>query len=202
MSDRPVLLDYVASPGHKVFDGPHLYDMNVIGIRTAPVDGAYPVTDRFDDRLALVYRDENGWVCRTWKVTTDPGRWWMQHGRTDGTAVLAFGQYRSSHRIGMHRGSYEALCQTGGGKVRVHRDADKDEEFDLDPDSVDEGRFGINIHRASAHRETETVGRYSAGCTVFADPDDFAAFLSICKKQVEVNGWETFTYTLVAEPMM
>jgi len=60
-----------------------------------------------------------------------------------------------------------------------------------------EGYFGINIHRASGSRKIDKVERYSAGCTVFQDPYDFDQFIDLCQDQRRVNGWDTFTYTIL-----
>ena len=94
----------------------------------------------------------------------------------------------------MHGGKYEALCQRNG-KVSVWRDNNKDQI--LDREGNHHQGYGINIHRASAYSTTQNVERYSAGCTVIANPEDFDVFLNLCKKQVSVNGWEKFTYTLL-----
>jgi len=198
MSTRPVLLDYVAALGHAVFES-GLLNVNIIGIRTENIQA-----NSFDDRMCLVYKDELGWVTRTWACTTDPGTYWLEHPmKVAGTAILVPGQYRGAYKIGLHRGSYTAMVQRGpGDKVKVFRDANKDEILDMDPDEVTEGRYGINIHRASTRDGgSRDVDRWSAGCQVFADPDDFDTFMGICKKSAEMWG-EAFTYTLVKEPEM
>ena len=82
--------------------------------------------------------------------------------------------------------------------MRVFRDPDRDDEHDFDV-STQEGLFGINIHRANKSRRSAQVDRWSAGCQVFADPKDFAEFLKLCRKQVSVNGWDSFSYTLIEE---
>lgn len=63
-----------------------------------------------------------------------------------GTAILAPGQYQSSHKIGLHRGKYKALVQHR--PVTVYRDNNKDSKYDLEPTKKDTGIFGINIHKA------------------------------------------------------
>ena len=191
----PPILRRMKSLGYSIFIHGE-YNLNLFGIRSQ-----YNMANRFDDLLGAAYIAGDQWHVEYWPATTDPGTYWLNNpGRVSGTAILVEGQYRGAYRIGQHRGQYTALKQAA--PMKVYRDSNRDNVLDMSPETQSEGIFGINIHRASAHRETETVGRYSAGCTVFADPDDFAAFLSICKRQVEVNGWETFTYTLVPEPMM
>jgi len=190
---RPLLLDYAAALGHAVFeDG--LYNLNIIGIRSETHE-----PNKFDDRICVVYKDDRGWVTRTWEATTDPGQYWLDHPmKPTGTAILVPGQYRGAYKISKHRGKYDALCQRGA-RVKIYRDNNKDEVLDHDPESVTEGYYGINIHKAG-EASTE-VNRWSAGCQVFANEADFDEFMSLAKKSKAIWG-ETFTYTLVDEPDM
>ena len=55
----------------------------------------------------------------------------------------------------------------------------------------------MNIHRASAHRPSQTVGKWSAGCQVIQDPGHFDFLLYLCEKG-QRHG-DTFTYTLLRE---
>ena len=112
-----------------------------------------------------------------------------------GTAVLCSPQQvRGGWQIGKHRGKYDALCQRQ--PVRVWRDSDRDEVAEQSQ-VIDEGIFGINIHRSNPSRESVFVDKYSAGCQVFASPHEFDHFMLLCKKQIEMRGWPTFTYTLI-----
>ena len=188
---RPVsgeeLLQYVAGLGYAVFES-GLYNLNIIGVRT-PDDNA----NTFNDRLYVVYRDEWGWLTRSWDITTDPGMYWRENpGNVDGTAILVPGQYRGAYKLGKHRGKYPALVQTGAA-VRVWRDNNRDQI--LDQGKAHDGYFGINIHRASK-RGSETVDKWSAGCQVFGDPDDYECFMDIVERATEIWG-PRFTYTLV-----
>ena len=195
---RPVLLDYVAVLGHSVFEN-GLYNLNIIGIRT-PDDDA----NKFNDRICLVYKDEQGWVTRTWPCTTDPGTYWREHPmNVNGTAIMAPGQYRGSHKLGRHRGQYPALVQSGG-RVSYYRDVNKDDILDMEPETEQSGYIGLNIHKSSSRESgSENVDRWSAGCQVFAKPgsDGFEAFMALCNKSAETYGGQ-FTYTLVEAPVM
>ena len=115
-----------------------------------------------------------------------------------GTAILVPGQYRGAYRLDKHQGRYEALCQREG-KVKVFRDSNKDKILDMDPDTIEEGFFGINIHRANARRESPEVQKWSAGCQVIADPSDYAELILLAHTQVDKRGFKTFTYTLIEE---
>ena len=187
---RPILLDHVDALGHAVFEEGE-YNLNIIGIRSATHDA-----NQFDDRLCVVFRDEQGWVTRTWKCTTDPGSFWLDNPmKVAGAAILVPGQYRGSHQIGKHRGKYDALVQRK--PVRVYRDANKDEILDMDPSTEEEGLFGINIHKAGT--DSTQVNKWSAGCQVFSHSADFDEFMSICYAAKSKWG-NSFTYTLIDAP--
>ena len=143
------------------------------------------------------YKDENGdWIQKSWPCTTEPGKYWLENPtNVNGTAVLVPGQYRSVWKIDLHQGKYEALCQRNG-TVKVYRDDNKDDIIDCDPDSISEGYFGINIHKAGAH--STQIDRWSAGCQVFANESDFDEFMVICRKAREKWG-NAFSYTLILE---
>ena len=188
----PLLLRYVESKGHAVFTR-GLYNLNIVGIRT-PDDSA----NTFNDMLAVAYKDERGWVVRSWAWTTDPGLYWRENPmRVQGTAILCPGQYRGAYKLGRHRGQYEALVQTGG-RVTVWRDANRDTTLNMDPATAEDGYYGINIHRASTRGSTQ-VDRWSAGCQVAGDPTDFESFMGLCRRSAALYG-PRFTYTLVEGP--
>lgn len=199
----PPLLEYVKSLGHAVFTN-GLYNLNIIGIRKR--DGT---PDAFDDMMAVVYKDEEGWVQRMWPITTDPGLYYLMNEDKQlnpaGTAILKAGQYRGAYKIGPHgRTKYEALVQYGG-KVTVWRDNDHDAELDYGVDPAT-GWFGINIHASSmspyqGDSTTSKVGPWSGGCQVFQNESDFREFMELCKAQIKEHPtWTKFTYTLVYEP--
>jgi hypothetical protein len=189
---RPILLDYVASLGHTVFESGQ-YNLNIIGIRSKDHK-----PNSFDDRMCVVFRDEQGWVTRTWECTTEPGKYWLENPtNVSGTAILVPGQYRSVYKIGKHRGKYDALTQQGGA-VKVYRDDNKDDIIDAEVSTEEEGYFGINIHKAGAN--STQVDKWSAGCQVFSHSADFDEFMSICYAAKSKWG-NSFTYTLIDEPV-
>jgi restriction endonuclease len=112
-----------------------------------------------------------------------------------GTAILVPGQYRGAYEIGLHRGKYQALCQRK--PLKVYRDDNKNEIYDYDQSKLDEGLFGINIHKAGAF--SKRVDTWSAGCQVFASDTEFKSFMNYCNKQIENGHGKTFTYTLLKE---
>ena len=166
------------------------FDVNIIGIRNS--DTGQKVTNAFDDLLTLSYKDETGvWKYHEWPATTDPGKKGvMEYHNAKGVARLVEGQYRGSHTIGLHQGKYEALRQQKN--VKVYRDANRDLSYD--ENKMDEGLFGINIHKAGA--DSTYVENWSEGCQVFKRSADFEEFMKICRKAREKHG-NSFTYTLI-----
>ena len=160
------------------------YNLNIVGIRNSST-GAN-VTNRFDDKITLSYKtgevkDDNGniitpgvWKFHCYDCTTDPGTHWVENiMRKAGVAILKPGQYRGSHIIRKHQGRYDALGQDR--PVKVYRDNNRDGQYNLYEESVQEGLFGINIHRATkyAGKKSTQVDRWSAGCQLIAANDDF-----------------------------
>jgi preprotein translocase subunit SecA len=93
-------------------------------------------------------------------------------------------------------GKYKALVQVK--PVKVYRDNNKDDVYDMIPQQIDEGCFGINIHRSNPYTKSKLVNDWSAGCQVFADPDAFRCFMKLCEEQKKRFG-NNFTYTLLDE---
>ena len=106
------------------------------------------------------------------------------------------GQYRGSHKIGLHQGKYEALRQQK--PLKVYRDGNQDDCYDFIEENVHEGIYGINIHRATARTGGKSiqVDKWSAGCQVIAANDDFKLFMEVCRNARDVWG-NSFTYTLI-----
>ena len=170
------------------------HNVNVIGVRSNQIKA-----NEFDDCLFLIYRnDDKDWVVHSYQITTDIGiRYLKTPINEDGAAILVPGQYRGVYSVARHRGKYEALCQKNG-KVKVWRDDDRDKILDMDDSTIQEGYYGINIHRAAATGEMEYVNGYSAGCQVFKDSIHFHQFLSVCNRAADLFG-NSFTYTLIEE---
>ena len=170
------------------------YDVNIVGIRNSDTEGR--VTNHYDDNMTISYKVNGEWKYYCWPCTTDPGKYWIDHPcNSDGCAILVPDQYRSVYKIDLHNGKYQALCQRNG-KVKVYRDNNEDDIYDYDADTIQSGYFGINIHRSSAYSTTTYIDKYSAGCQVFANPDNFDDFMEICRKAEDIWG-NSFTYTLI-----
>ena len=185
----------VKAKGYKWFTSDN-YDVNIVGVRNADTNGE--VTNKFDDHVTISYKDENGeWNFHCFDATTDPGKHWVENiMRKEGVAILKEGQYRGSHKIGLHQGKYEALRQQK--PVTVYRDNNKDGSYDMNEENTQTGLFGINIHRATKWegKKSTQIDKWSAGCQVIAANDDFRLFMEICRKARDVWG-NSFTYTLI-----
>lgn len=189
--------------GYRMFDGVDPQgnrrdlDLNIFGVRSSSKR-----PDSFDDWIGVFWFDtgKGDWQYHVWPATTDPGLYWLKQPEVvAGTAVLVEGQYRSSHRIGLHKGSYVALVQNM--PVRVYRDGNLDDIIDEVPELIQVGNFGINIHRASKFSTSTTVGMWSAGCQVLADPGDFALLMDICQEAAKI--WmPVFSYSLFSEAQL
>lgn len=165
------------------------FDVNIVGIRNSST--GQKVTNAFDDTLTISYKENGVWKFHSWSATTDPGKKGvLEYHNAAGVARLVEGQYRGSHGIGLHQGKYEALKQAKN--VKVYRDADKDMEYD--ENKIQEGIFGINIHKAGV--DSTYVENWSEGCQVFKRAADFEEFMSIVRKS-KAAGNAKFTYTLI-----
>lgn len=183
------LLNILRLKTYKVYTRP--YELNIVGLRSPSTN-----SNRFDDELHVFYKNEGGkWVHRVYRATTDPGTYWLNNPmQQQGTAILAPGQYENAYEIGMHRGQYTALVQRK--PVKIIRDYDRNAVLDFFNGTEHTGLFGINIHRASLNGTTKTVDRYSAGCQVFANIEEYNEFIKLCKRHSSLYG-NKFSYSLV-----
>jgi hypothetical protein len=177
------------SKGFELYTKPN--QLNIVGIRSPST-----VPNRFDDEIHVFYKvTPLKWHYHVYKVTTDPGTFWLRNPmQAQGTAILAQGQYKGAYRIGMHQGKYKALVQAK--PITVIRDYDRDAKLDFKNGTKSKGMFGINIHRASLTGITKQVDKYSAGCQVFSNINEFKEFLSLCEQHMGLYG-NSFTYTLL-----
>jgi len=180
----------LASKNYKWFDGGD-YDVNIVGVRNS--DTGKFVTNAFDDVITCSFQIGDEWIYKEWPMTADSGKAAvLKYTNSSGVARLVEGQYRGSHMIGLHRGKYTALRQKK--PMKVYRDKNKDLVYD--EDVIQQGIFGINIHRSNAKTESTLVDNWSHGCQVFKKADDFEDFMAICEAAAKIWG-NSFTYTLI-----
>ena len=90
--------------GYKFFTNGK-YNLNLLGVRKDT-----SVSNKFDDYLVAIYKSEDDeWKCLVWEATTDPGKHWLENPLNPaGTAILIPNQYRSTWKVGYHRGKYRS----------------------------------------------------------------------------------------------
>jgi hypothetical protein len=183
----------VESKGYKWFEGGD-YNLNIVGVRNSDTNGV--VTNKFDDMITLTYEVGGVLKYHEFDATTDPGAHWEKNLLSkDGVAILVPNQYRGSHTIGMHQGKYEALKQQK--PVKVYRDKNMDGKYDMLEENIQEGIFGINIHKAGSRIEGSTqIDKWSAGCQVLSKESDFNKLMELAHKAAALYG-KSFTYTLI-----
>lgn len=188
---REQVQNAVKAKGYVWFDDANNkgFDLNIVGVRNSAT--GQKVTNVFDDHITVSYKENGVEKFHIWPATTDPGKKGvMEYHNAAGVARLVEGQYRGSHTLGLHQGKYEALKQQK--PVKVYRDANRDMVFE--ENKIQEGIFGINIHKAGA--DSTYVENWSEGCQVFKKAADFEAFMAICRKAAAIHG-KSFTYTLI-----
>ena len=196
---KPSVLEQIEKLGFAVFEGGP-YDLNLFGIRAKN-----RTANEFDDLIGCAYLDGRTWRVQYWPATTDPGtlNGELATKNPKGAAILAPGQYRGAYKIGPHGSTKYAALTQRGAEVTVYRDATGDGVLNLDPDTLETGWFGINIHASSMRpyadeKVTTRVANWSEGCQVHATSAGFRAMMDLCHKQIEYHPtWDSFTYTLL-----
>lgn len=166
-------------------DKPH--NLNLIGLRSPSTQA-----NHFDDLLFVLWGTPEQPFIHGFPVTTDPGTYWLQNGRTEGTAIVVPGRYPGLWKVGRHKNQYRALVQNA--PVQVYRDSNKDTVLNKDA-PVQSGRFGINLHRAGP--DSAQVDKWSAGCQVMKRSSDFALLMGIVDAQIADGYGDRFTYSLI-----
>lgn len=164
--------------------------INIIGVRNKATS---KLTNKFDDKLYVAYKESGVWKLKEYVITTDAGSYYVKKKliNVKGVAILKEGQYLNTYSVRLHQNKYLALCQTYKNVV-VYRDKDKDDEYDFV--SEESGMFGINIHKAG--KNSSSVENWSAGCQVFQREADFNDFMSIVQNYKKLKN-NVYTYTLI-----
>jgi len=174
--------------GHTLFeDDSKPYNLNYGAIRD--------MGGQWNDLFYIIWKYKGKWNLIQWMGTTDPGAYYLKNPlNAKGTAILPEGQHRGLFKRGLHKGQYPALVQAR--EVMVYRDADQDETPEVNDRQVkDLGYHGLNSHRAHTEAEVRVIGKYSAGCQVTLNPDEYDIAFLLWEKGFEYWG-ETLTYTL------
>ena len=165
--------------------------LNIIGIRSNP-----GIVNSFDDIIMISYTNTDGTeIFLEYPMTTDPGRYYLENPiNVDGTGILKEGQYINIYQYSLHHNEYMALCQRLG-PVIVYRDPDRTDTENFGG-KTESGMFGINIHHAGIG--STSVNKWSAGCQVFENINDFNVLMKLVQLSISKYG-NKFTYTLINE---
>lgn len=195
------LADGIRAVGGKVFTRGD-YNLNIVGVRSADTDQS---ADLFNDTMCIFYKQGKVWKAHYYKITTDPGKKELADpsfpaAQARGTLILAHGhQYRGAYELGFHGGGawrHAALRQVL--PVKGYRDNNRDYVLDMIPGTLEAGYYGANIHAAQLWGETAHVGRYSAGCQVFAIAAEHQEAVALWYAAARIWGTR-FTYSLLHE---
>lgn len=159
-----------------------LHFLNIFGVRAAT-----GFTNTFDDVIGAFYRNENDiWVIEKFDGTTEPGKFWMEHpiDPKKGTGIIAPGWYPEVYETGLHQGKERALVQRG--PMKCYRDNDRDLVYDYDPDTIEEGRFGANLHNANDLQKSTFNDKWSAMCQVMPDPNEHKRMMELADKHESI----------------
>ncbi|MCB0583564.1 MAG: peptidoglycan-binding protein [Phaeodactylibacter sp.] len=176
------VLRYMARKNYWITRAPD--QLNIVYVEGAGPDGkpnADP-TNKWNDRRMVIRILPGGQpeMLVNDQATTEPGRFYINNPmHASGAARIAFGQYKA-WKMGLHRGTQPALVQRG--KVRLHRDINKDGKRDAaDPIDIGYG-FGINQHSTRPGLVPGSVEKFSAGCLVGRRYDYHLSFLHIVRQ--------------------
>lgn len=116
--------------------------------------------------------------------TTDPSVYYTLNKKDrnkKGTFHMSKGYHKNIWCIGRHKG-YEALVNDEKKCLPTTgwRDANYNFKFD-EGDLIVKGHFGINFHRMHPVNLVDKIGKYSSGCQVVRNPEDFKKILEKVK---------------------
>lgn len=163
-----------------------LKPLNIFGIRNERCQKQ----DIWNDIIGYFTKDE----IKFMRATTDPGNYWTLNPiNKKGTAHLCLGYHENIWKLDKHRGKYIAFCNRWNcNKTTIWRDKNKDGNFTHQNDKIYTGHFGMNLHRASALYDLVKIGKYSAGCQVIWEINDFLGLIEKAKD----SGMKKFSYFL------
>jgi len=151
-------------------------------------------TDVFDDEFYIAYEDEGIKRVVSYPCTTESGKYYLNNPMNPkGTAIIVPNQYLSAFKFGLHKGKYECLRQHK--QLQYWRDFDGDDNHNLSGKIYEEIAY-TNIHHAGTN--SNIVGKYSAGCIVFKNKQNFKDMMKLAHKSAKLYG-STFTFTLFDE---
>jgi hypothetical protein len=168
--------------------------LNLVGLRTMPGK-----PDAFDDWICeFSLRPDGRWEFKASPATLDPGLYWLQNPmRVDGTWITRPGFYPRCWTLGRHKGEYDALVQRASGVFEGTRDRDKDGSPNYDG-PIYRDCSGVNMHKAG--KRSTIVGKWSAGCWVFAVEEDYEDHMDLVSRHVAEGHGREFDGCLIEWP--
>ena len=183
------LKDRMNKLGHVIFeDDSKNFNLNIVGVRSRDM-----TPNTFNDELHVFWKFRGKWSNVCFAITTDPGLYYLKNPiNVDGTIIMKPGQYFGAYKNGLHKGE-RALEQ----KKPMHywRDFNRDKVLDTGGKTF-KSNAKTNIHGAG--KNSTLVDKWSAGCQVVANEDDFNLLLYLTHKAEKYWG-NSFTYTLIEE---
>lgn len=182
------------------------YNLNIIAVRDSD-----NFTNKFDDYLFVIYRDE--WnqfrmISLPWTTLAGTrGFGGEQNPLTgsqtgtgvDGVAIIVEGQYIATYKfINSYWGwlSYPYFQQIAD--MKYYRDNDKD--YKIDRGTIYEGNYFTHLHRMS-NKDVKSLwvnydfSAWSQGCNGSPRPE-FSKLVEVTKQSVKIWG-DVFSYTLL-----
>jgi hypothetical protein len=169
-------------------------ELNIVGLEGLKFkNGQFILTDdkpdQWNDCFIIIVGDQ---IVDAVLGTTEPGSAYTYKPlNSDGCARIAFGSYKNVYKIGIHgnKAKHEALVQCGN--ITVCRDLNKD--FSRQGDKMFTGDdFYVNFHSTPSGASEDSIGYWSAGCSVTYD---YAQF-KILMERFKEAGFSRFSYSL------
>lgn len=142
--------------------------VNIVYIEGLNQDGSFNADEpnRWNDlRLLLTFDGSNWQIAHNAIATTEPGEYYTLHPtNSKGCARIAFGYHEPAWAFGHHKGTQPALVQRG--RIRIHRDLNRDGLRNRFEPWFWEGLIGLNDHTTNKRFNNDLIGKHSAGCMV------------------------------------
>jgi hypothetical protein len=185
-----IIQRFFAERNWRLHDDP--YRVNLIGIRASNLTGLYD-----DTLIAFFFNRNKDVIWRQYPYSSKPtGYWLLNPMKKEGCAIVKDDeQYLNLWTLGEFK-DRNALLQRGA-EIKVFRDKTGDLIIDRRLSTIEEGWFGIHLHRLWESHEQER-DKTSAGCQVI-DKRYLAEIWDMCKLDQRTNGTKRFDYTLIRQ---
>lgn len=181
--------------GYKVFKGKNEFNLIAIeGCNPDTFELNTDIPDKYNDCFNVIEFVNNVPVLRfSVYCTTEPGNYYTEFPmNSKGAARIKFGQY-TAWKTGYHKTQY-ALVQEA--PITVFRDLNADGY--RTGDKEDTGLFGVDIHTTNSdNNETNSIGRWSAGCIVIANKSSFSNIMQLLQTDSRYTDDFLFTLTVI-----